>query len=316
MKKAGRRERAGLPLLAASFGNIIWGFSNAFTQVAITAARPAVVLSVRFMLAILVMSIFIWTGLEKMDFTKPKLSYLFSLGVVELLYFYCESYGIVYTNVTCSGVVLAISPVTAMILAAIVLKEIPTCRQVMFSLVAVVGVIMITVAEGMAGEIQIKGIFLLLSGCILSSVFRIVNRQICGIYTTFERTYVVVLTSAVGFAIMGLIEEQGNVMAFVQPLGVLQFIVPVAILGICSSVGANLMVNYAAERLPVVQLAVFGSISTICSMTGGILFLHEPITLMALIGAVFILAGIWQVNKTGENNGDKKMILHQTFGDD
>lgn len=55
--------------------------------------------------------------------------------------------------------------------------------------------------------------------------------------------------------------------------------------------------TYAAGHLSVVQIAVFGSISTICSMTGGILFLHEPVNFLSIIGAVFILAGIWQVNR-------------------
>lgn len=302
MKKDQIKNWVGLPLLAASIGNFIWGFSNVFTQVALTVASPSVVLAIRFLLAIAIMSFLILSGKEKVNFRKQKFLYLLGLGIVELLYFFCESYGIVYTNVTCSGVVLAISPVVAMALATIVLKEIPTGNQVFFSFVAVAGVIMITVTEGMAGEIQPKGILLLLGGCMLSAVFRIINRKICGIYTAFERTYIVLLVSAISFAIMALIEEKGDIGAFLHPLSVLDFIIPVMILGICSSVGANLMVNFAAERLPVVKLAVFGSISTICSMLGGILFLDEPVTFMSIVGVVLILAGIWQVNRAEGNS--------------
>ncbi len=296
-----RREKIkawdGLPVAAASIGNLIWGFSNAFTQVALTAAGPFVVLSVRFILAILVMNLFLLTGRERVNLHKPQLKYLIGLGFVELLYFYCESYGIVYTNVTCSGVVLAVSPVVAMVMAAVVLKEIPTYRQALFSLVAVAGVIMITVTERMAGEIQLKGIFLLLGGCFFSASFRIINRKICQIYTAFERTYIVLLVSATSFCIMGLLGEGGNIGSFIEPVGNVRFLVSVAVLGICSSVGANLLVNYAAGHLSVVQIAVFGSISTICSMTGGILFLHEPVNFLSIIGVVLILVGIWQVNR-------------------
>ena len=64
-----------------------------------------------------------------------------------------------------------------------------------------------------------------------------------------------------------------------------------------------MLANYAAEKLPVVKISVFGAICTICSMTGGILFLHEPVTLMTALGAVFIVFGIWQVNKNGEREG-------------
>ena len=124
-----------------------------------------------------------------MNFHKPHLLRVLALGFIELIYFYCESYGIVYTNVTCSGVILAVSPIVSTAFVALFLKELPTKRQAVFSVVAVTGVIMITVAEGIAGEIQPVGIVLLIGGCICSAVFRVINRSIVKIYTAFERTY-------------------------------------------------------------------------------------------------------------------------------
>ena len=54
---------------------------------------------------------------------------LFALGSMDLLYFFFESYGVLYTNSTFAGVVLAAVPVVAMALAALLLKEYPTRRQ-------------------------------------------------------------------------------------------------------------------------------------------------------------------------------------------
>ena len=292
-----------LPYFAAATGNIIWGFSNTLTQIAISVAVPQIVLAIRFLSAIFVMSALIAAGKETLDLHKPCLNRLLALGVIELIYFYCESYGIVFTNVTCSGVILAVSPIISTLWAAILLREIPTEKQTFFSVVAVGGVIMITVSEGIAGEIQPVGIVLLMGGCICSAVFRVINRSIAGIYSAFERTYVVLLVSAIAFSAAGIVHIKGNFAALAEPLSRLQFWVPVLALGICSSVGANMLANYAAEKLPVVKISVFGAICTICSMTGGILFLHEPVTLMTALGAVFIVFGIWQVNRNGETEG-------------
>ncbi|MCI5828476.1 MAG: DMT family transporter [Lachnospiraceae bacterium] len=298
-----RFDDAWLPYIAAAAGNIIWGFSNTLTQVAISVAVPQIVLAIRFLSAIFVMSALIILGKETLNLRKPCLNRLLALGVIELVYFYCESYGIVFTNVTCSGVILAVSPIISTLFAAIFLREIPTKKQIFFSIVAVAGVIMITVSEGIAGEIQPVGIVLLMGGCICSAVFRVINRSIAGIYSAFERTYVVLFVSGVAFSIAGIIHIRGDVTALAKPLSTLRFWIPVLALGICSSVGANMLANYAAEKLPVVKISVFGAICTICSMTGGILFLHEPVTLMTALGAVFIVFGIWQVNKNGEREG-------------
>ena len=213
---------------------------------------------------------------------------------------YCEAAVIYLLNVTCSGVILAVSPIVSTAFAALFLKELPTKRQAVFSVVAVTGVIMITVAEGIAGEIQPVGIVLLIGGCICSALFRVINRSIVKIYTAFERTYVVLLVSAAAFTIAGIVDIRGNLFTLVKPLSMPQFWLPVLALGLFSSVGANMMMNYAAAKMPVVQISVFGAVCTICSMAGGILFLHEPITPMTIIGAFLILFGIWQVNKATE----------------
>ena len=57
------------------------------------------------------------------------------------------------------------------------------------------------------------------------------------------------------------------------------------------------MVNYAAGRMSVVQMATYSGLTTICSMFSGIIFLKEPVNMMSMIGTVLILIGVWQVTK-------------------
>ena len=68
-------------------------------------------------------------------------------------------------------------------------------------------------------------------------------------------------------------------------------------LNVFCSVMCNLLVHYAAGKMPVVKLSSLGSLTTLCSMFAGALFLNEPMTHGLLFEAVLILVGIRQVTK-------------------
>ena len=61
-------------------------------------------------------------------------------------YYLFETYGILYTNSTISGLVLAMVPVVTIGTGALFLKEYPTTRQALFCSLPVAGVIIISVA--------------------------------------------------------------------------------------------------------------------------------------------------------------------------
>ena len=63
------------------------------------------------------------------------------LAATEPFCFYFESCGILYTNATFAGVVLAVVPVVSILLAAVFLREFPSRRQVLFCLLPIAGVV-------------------------------------------------------------------------------------------------------------------------------------------------------------------------------
>ena len=103
----GKKEHL-LALLAVTAGQIIWGFSYLFTRLALRTAHPDVLLSMRFLLASGLMTLMVLTGKAKVSFRGKNLRPLILLVLTEPLYFYFESYGILYSNSTFAGVVLAV----------------------------------------------------------------------------------------------------------------------------------------------------------------------------------------------------------------
>ena len=285
------------PMVMASIGQIIWGFSVLFSKVALRTAPPDVLLSIRFLLAALIMTLMIVFGKEKVFFRGKKWKPLLLLAVTEPIYFYFESYGILYTNATFAGVVLAVVPVVAIVLAIVFLKEFPTKRQAVFCLLPVAGVMLMTVSGNSLGIIQPIGVAFLMGACLSSAAYKTANRKSAEEYTPFERTYVVILFCAVIFTLAAFCTVKGDFSACLEPLSEPAFLFSVLMLSVFCSVVCNLLVNYAAGRMSVVKLSSLGSLTTLCSMFAGALFLNEPLTPGLLLGSVLILVGIRQVTK-------------------
>lgn len=294
-----KTDRKGqlLPILAAALGNAMWGFSVLFSKVAMQEAPPDVMLSIRFVLATLLMSIPLLLGKAKISFRGKKAGPLLTLAAMELLYFYFESYGILYTNATFAGVVLAVVPVVAILPAMLFLKEYPTRRQALFCVLPVAGVILMTVSGSSLGIIRPLGVVLLICSCLSSSIYKTANRRAAEEFSSFERTYIVLAACALVFTLSALRTVEGDLRVYVQPLSNPRFLLPVLMLSGFCSVGSNMLVNYAAGRMSVVKVSSFGSLTTLCAMFAGVLFLDEPMTFSIFLGAVLILVGIRQVTK-------------------
>ena len=298
MEKLHRGGKAyWLPLAAAAAGHVIWGLSYLFSRVALQRGELSLVLSLRFWIAVALMTAMIPIKKSRVSYKGKKLRPLIVLAATELLCFYFESNGILYTNATFAGVVSAVTPVVALLMAIVFLKEFPTKRQGLFCVLPVTGVIIMTVSGSSLGVVQPIGVLCLVCSCLSSAAYKTANRKSAEEFTAFERTYTVMLSCAVVFTLAAVRPMVEDAEAYLAPLADPVFLASVVILGVFSSVGANMLINYAAGILPVVKLSSFGSLTTLCSMFAGIVFLREPVTGGILLGSMLIIVGIRQVTK-------------------
>jgi len=120
-------------VFCAALGNIIWGFGFLFTRIALEVAPdPNVMLAHRFILSTLIMLIPILIGKQKISFKGKRWGAVALLLLTQLSYYLFESYGILYTNSTIAGLVLAVVPVVTIGTGALFLKEYPTKKQILF----------------------------------------------------------------------------------------------------------------------------------------------------------------------------------------
>ena len=285
-------------VLCAVLGNVLWGFSFLFTRVGLNVAPdPKVMLSHRFLLSALFMAVSVLLGRARISLKGKNWKPLAVLLVTQIGYYVFETYGLIYTNTTIAGMVLAVVPVAAIGTGALFLKEYPTRRQALFCIMPVVGVIIMTISGKELGVVTTVGILLLLLTVLDSAIFKTANRKAALEFSAFERTFLVLSMSAVFFTLTALHSVDWNVKSYLEPMAHWEYLLAVLSLSLLCSIVANLLVNYAAGILSVFQLSSFGALSTLCSVFAGVVFLKEPMSVLLFFGAVLILVGIRQVTK-------------------
>lgn len=295
------KKRVDWAVLLSLAGFSIWGFSLLLTRVGQRYATPMVLLSVRFVLAFLLLNVPLLLGRERLHLRGRKLRPLIVLGLLEPLCFVFESYAIYFTNATITGVVSSLSPIVAMVLAALLLREYPTRRQALFSLLPVVGVILLTVAGQEVGAVSSWiGIPFLLCYSMCTGYFKVANRAAAD-FSPYERTYVLLLSCSVCFTAAALVECRGDMSAYAAPLRQPAFLLVIVLLSVFCSIVANMLVNYGAGRISVTKMSAIGNVNMVISAFAGVLFLREPFTWVMLLGALLVLVGVWQVTKQKEN---------------
>ncbi|MCD8037399.1 MAG: DMT family transporter [Clostridiales bacterium] len=285
-----------LPVLAICAGQMLWGISYMFTKVATQSATTSQLLSIRFIIAFIFINLMMIGGKHKVSIKGKSIKHILVLLAIQPVYFYFESNGVLYTNATVSGVMLSTVPVVSIVFAVIFLKEYPTKRQALFCLLPIAGVILITAAGSSLGVIQPIGIVFLLMTCVASAIHKIVNKKASDEYSTFERSYFIILATGVTYTFLALRSFNWNFAEYIQPIFEPSFLTSALVLSIFCTVLAQFLINYAASKLSVTKLASFGPVSTLTSLFAGVIFLSEPLTAVSIIGSALIIFGIWQVS--------------------
>ena len=289
-----------LSTLSALCAQFIFGFSFMFTKIALGYASPITVIADRYIVAFATMTIVVL--FKKIKF-KPSKN-IFKLVLMSLfqpvLYFLCESYGIKLTTSGFSSVMISLIPIVSIFAGIIFLKEIPSLMQYVFTFVSVLGVVIMVYSGKADGTITALGVVLLMGAVVSSVLYNVLSRKISKEFTALERTYAMMLIGLVVFASVSFAENFDNPANMITPFKHPLYTVSVLYLGAVSSVAAFLLLNYANTHLPVSKTTVFSNITTLVSVAAGIVFLDEKLSVVTVISAIMIIAGVWGVQLTNK----------------
>jgi len=281
--------------LAGLTGYGIWGFSFLFSKVALDAATPFSLLSIRFILAFLALNVILLTGKVRFSLKGKPVGRLLLLGLVQpVIYFICETYGIDLTSTSFSGIIIGMSPVVGLIFGVLFLKESCTAFRAFCTVMSVVGAVLTT--TGGLGNVSLPGFLFLLGALVSAATFVVLSRSIAPLFTPFERTYVMFALGSVSFTAIAFVQNLDDPGAWTAPMATPGFWGSVLYLAVISSVCAFMLINYAVNYLSAGTTMIFSNFSTVISVLSGIFIMHDKFVPLQLVGIIIITLSVFGVS--------------------
>ena len=283
---------------AAIVAHSIWGMSFMVSRIALDSAPVILLLSHRFLLAFLLMSLLRLTPLGDCRLRGKPLPPLLLLGLLEpVIYFFGEQYGILHSSTIFSGVMIALIPIASTLAAIPLLGERPTPRQLLYSLLSVGGVIGIGLLTKSAGSLDWIGVAGLLVAVFSAMGYSLLSRRLSARYSPFERTYVMIGFAALVFTAVAGVSLRGDVAAYLRPFGERGYLLSLLFLSVCCSIVSFFLSSYMLTGLPIARSTVFANLTTAVSVFAGAVFLREPFSPAGLLFCALILLGIYGVQR-------------------
>ena len=276
----------------------IWGFTFLASKIAQDSVTPFVLLAWRFDVALLILSIPLIIGKQKLRFKGKNIKPLLLLGAMEpCIYFIGEQYGLRWTNSAFSGVMIAVIPIVSMLMAAAFLKEKPSQEQWMFSLLSIAGIIVITLSENSGGEIRFLGVAFLVIAVLSGAGYGVISRSCSDEFSVYERSWAMQCMGAVFFTVLALIENANDPSVILTAATAKGFIPSVLYLAVGATVVGYLLFNYAVANAPMANVVSLCNLTTVLSVIAGLFILDEAFSVLSLIAMFAVVVGIFGVQK-------------------
>jgi len=261
---------------------ITWGFGVALAKSGLEHFPPLLLMGMRFLIA---GAVLVW-------FVPIPRGYFKKISIITFIAATMQ-YGLTFSGLArleaTPAVLLAQSQVLfGVIIAAVILDEKPSLRQISGLVAAFAGIVTIVGAPSLAG--RMTGVVLVLSGCLFWALGQVMVRGLNGVLSGFQLTAWIGVMAGLQMTIASLLIE-GN------PLPCIQTASPadwgtVIYLGIVMTVIGYSAWYYILARYPVpmaMPLLLFVPISTIL---GAITFLGEHPDFRVLMGGMMVIAGV------------------------
>lgn len=285
------------PLFANILAQILFGMAFLFIKMGMAVVDQDTVkfLSFRFTLGFLAMSLILLLGIKKVNYKKGFVGLIFLCGlcnpaVSQIL----ETTSTSYAPTSQIAMYNSMLPVVMLAFSALINKEYPTRRQLMFVLVCVAGVFIANLAGPDAVGMTRIGLILIIGTNIAVAMSRVLVRRASAVFTSFEIIYITTGMGAVLFNVISITKSAsaGLLPGYFDGLLRPDFLIAVFYMGIGSCVVAFLAMTYASANLPFAVYASTCTLSTVVAVLSGVFLLHETFTPAQAAGTAVILCGI------------------------
>ncbi|MGG4461332.1 DMT family transporter [Brevibacillus porteri] len=278
-----------------------WGSNFVFGKMLVAEFSPLFLSAMRLLFIVLFLLIWSRGRLKMPKLTRTDWFLLAVLGVVGVFINQWSFYkGLVTADPTTSALILALTPITTALLAALFLKESLTGRMAIGSVIGTSGVLFViyTGAE-LHFDVGILWIVLTMLTFATSIILvRLLGHRLPPLVTTL-------VSNLIGFGSMlpfVLISIPTATVSTSLSSWILLFVTAVVMHGI-----VTLIWNSQLQKVGAAKAAMFANLEPFIAMLFGLLLLAKPVTAVQFFGAVLIIAGVTLTTTSKEPREKKKL---------
>lgn len=295
-----RKEKI-LPYMAGIIVAMFFGVSFLMTQKGLAKMPPMVLISYRFTVAAIILTILKCLRLVQIDYKGKPVGGVILLSVFYPgIAFFFETIGLTYVSSSQAGILVSIMPIFVTIFGVLILKEKPEKIQMMFIVVSVIGVLItIIFAKSYGNQGTFLGILLMLISVLGGSLNNVLSRKYSKYFTPVEITYMMLWIGAVIFNVIAIIQGIGDRKVWVAyriPFQSAEIMLVVLELSIGTSVIAFFCMNYMLANLKAANASVFFNLATVISIIAGVVIMQEHLYWYQIIGGLCIIVSVWGTN--------------------
>ncbi len=291
--------------LSALLTIVIWGTTFISTKILLADFQPVEILFFRFVMGFLVLFAAYPKKLKTADY-KQELTFA-AAGLCGIcLYYLLENIALTFTLASNVGVIISVAPFFTAILAHLFMKSEEKLRIQFFIgfVVAMVGIILISF-NGSKLELNPMGDLLAAIAALVWAFYSILTRKIS------RFGYPIILSTRRTF-FYGILFMIPTLFFFDFELNISRFtnmtyLFNILYLGLGASALCFVTWNFAVKKLGAVKTSVYIYMVPVITVVTSILILHEQLTVLAGIGTILTLIGLflseYKPERKGAENG-------------
>lgn len=272
----------------------MWGSAGIFVRkLTELGMNSYTVVSVRVVLAVLILAV--WLGIYDKDLLKIKLKDLWIFvagGVVGMFGLnICYNFAISELSLSLAAVLLSLSPVFVLFMAAILFKEKITSKKVICMTIAIAGCVLASGVLESASTMRwsVKGIIVGTIGAFFYGLYGIISKTAMkrgyhAFTTTFYCLFMVMLV-VIPITNWKLVTN----VVVANPVKMSVFLV---IHSLCTSVLPYILYTFSIRYIDAGMASILASGEPVAAMIFGVIFFSEIPTVLSVVGIVLVIVAL------------------------
>lgn len=272
----------------------MWGSAGIFVRkLTELGMNSYTVVSVRVVLAVLILAV--WLGIYDRNLLKIKLKDLWVFvagGVVGMFGLnICYNFAISELSLSLAAVLLSLSPVFVLFMAAILFKEKITSKKVICMTIAIAGCVLASGVLESASTMRwsVKGIIVGTIGAFFYGLYGIISK------TAMERGYHAFTTTFYClFMVMLVVIPLTNwkLVTNVVVANPIKMSVFLVIHSLCTSVLPYILYTFSIRYIDAGMASILASGEPVAAMIFGVIFFSEIPTVLSVVGIVLVIVAL------------------------